>query len=115
MLKATTETGPRETIDAARIPWGWEQLGYDASGWRDAAPIAQQFASSVALARGTQANGSAAEWQLVPRNIPPMEQAMQWHKYRSTDPGLLWLRRLVLAAVKRMDATALRVGDAAPL
>lgn len=40
----------------------------------------------------------------LPLPMPAMEQAMQWHKYRSTDPGLSWLRRLVLAAVARMDA-----------
>jgi LysR family transcriptional regulator, nod-box dependent transcriptional activator len=40
----------------------------------------------------------------LPLTMPPMEQAMQWHKYRSTDPGLLWLRGLMLAAVTRMDA-----------
>jgi DNA-binding transcriptional LysR family regulator len=40
----------------------------------------------------------------LPLPMPPMEQAMQWHKYRSTDPGLLWLRGLMLAAVARMDA-----------
>lgn len=67
--------GPRENIDAAHYPWGWEQSGYDVSAWQDAAPISQQFASPVALARGSQANGSAAEWQLVPRTIPMLEQA----------------------------------------
>jgi DNA-binding transcriptional LysR family regulator len=43
---------------------------------------------------------------LLPLPVPmqPMEQAMQWHKYRSTDPGLSWLRGLLLAAVDRMDA-----------
>jgi DNA-binding transcriptional LysR family regulator len=40
----------------------------------------------------------------LPLPMPPMQQAMQWHKYRSTDPGLLWLRGLMLAAVARMDA-----------
>lgn len=66
--------GPRETVDAALYPWGWEQPAFDASGWQAAAPLAQQFASPVALARGTQANGSAAEWQLVPRSIPLPER-----------------------------------------
>lgn len=66
--------GPREHMDAALYPWGWELPGYDASGWAEASPIVQQFASPVALARGTQTNGSAAEWQLVPRNIPMPEQ-----------------------------------------
>lgn len=59
--------GPREELDAREYPWGWEQPGFNASGWVDAKPIVQQFASPVALARGSQMNGSAAEWQLVPR------------------------------------------------
>jgi DNA-binding transcriptional LysR family regulator len=42
----------------------------------------------------------------LPLPMPPMAQAMQWHKYRSTDPGLRWLRGLMLAAVARMDAVA---------
>ena len=66
--------GPREELDAKQFPWGWEQPGFDASGWVDAKPIVQQFASPVALARGSQVNGSAAEWQLVPRAIPMPEQ-----------------------------------------
>ena len=66
--------GPREDLDASLYPWGWEQPDFDASRWTDAAPIVQQFASPVALARGTQGNGSAAEWQLVPRSIPQPEQ-----------------------------------------
>lgn len=66
--------GPREELDARQVPWGWEQPDFDASGWVDAKPIVQQFASPVALARGSQANGSAAEWQLVPRSIPMPDQ-----------------------------------------
>ncbi|MOA16990.1 Nodulation protein D 2 [compost metagenome] len=41
-----------------------------------------------------------------PLDIPPMEQAMQWHKYRSSDPGLQWLLGLLRAAAREMDATA---------
>ena len=39
-----------------------------------------------------------------PMAIPPMQQAMQWHKYRSQDPGMVWLRQLMHAAAARMDA-----------
>lgn len=50
----------------------------------------------------------AASWPLVvhpaPLTIGPMAQAMQWHRYRSPDPGLVWLRQLALAAARRMDA-----------
>jgi hypothetical protein len=34
--------------------------------------------------------------------MPPFEQAMQWHKYRSLDPGLLWLRTLMQQAARAM-------------
>lgn len=34
----------------------------------------------------------------MPIPMPPMEQAMQWHKYRTRDPGLLWLRHLLQQA-----------------
>jgi LysR family nod box-dependent transcriptional activator len=28
---------------------------------------------------------------------------MQWHKFRSNDPGLSWLRALVVDAARRID------------
>jgi DNA-binding transcriptional LysR family regulator len=34
-----------------------------------------------------------------PLEIPPVRQMMQWHKYRSLDPGLAWLRRAFIASV----------------
>jgi DNA-binding transcriptional LysR family regulator len=44
------------------------------------------------------------EIQPTPMTIDPMEQAMQWHKFRTNDPGLAWLRGLVADAAKLMDA-----------
>jgi LysR family nod box-dependent transcriptional activator len=35
--------------------------------------------------------------------MPEMEQAMQWHKYRSLDPGIVWLRQLLMDAAQEMD------------
>ena len=32
-----------------------------------------------------------------------MHQAIQWHKYRSTDPGIVWLRRVFHDAARLMD------------
>lgn len=40
----------------------------------------------------------------LPLPMKQMTQAMQWHKYRTQDPGLLWLRALMHQAVRRMDA-----------
>lgn len=38
-----------------------------------------------------------------PMAMPVMEQSIQWHKYRTQDPGLIWLRQLMHRAVARMD------------
>ena len=39
----------------------------------------------------------------VPTAVPTMEQSMQWHKHRTSDPGLTWLRALLKEAVAEMD------------
>lgn len=75
------------------------------------------FATLAALVCGTDhvatmharlARAFAAAWPLAikppPLPIERMEQAMQWHKYRTQDPGLAWLRALLRQAVQRMDA-----------
>jgi LysR family transcriptional regulator, nod-box dependent transcriptional activator len=49
-----------------------------------------------------------AAWPIVLRTPPvpitAMEQGLQWHKYRTQDPGLVWLRGLLKKAVERMNA-----------
>jgi hypothetical protein len=59
---------PGETIDARLYPWGWEAAAPGGSGWTAATTVA------AATARGTEAYGSGNEWQLVPRDIPHMEE-----------------------------------------
>jgi DNA-binding transcriptional LysR family regulator len=39
-----------------------------------------------------------------PFPMPEMQQSMQWHKYRSHDPALVWLRNLLHDAARAMDA-----------
>jgi DNA-binding transcriptional LysR family regulator len=43
--------------------------------------------------------------EIRPTPIPfdPMEQAMQWHKFRTNDPGLAWLRNLLVEAARQID------------
>ena len=43
------------------------------------------------------------EMRTPPLPISPMAQGVQWHGYRSQDPGLVWLRGLLRRAVRRMD------------
>ena len=38
-----------------------------------------------------------------PFELPLMTQVVQWHQYRTTDPGLVWLRGLLQQAVIQMD------------
>ena len=49
----------------------------------------------------------AKAWPLEIRPTPMpfdrMEQSVQWHKFRATDPSLVWLRRMLAEAVRRMD------------
>jgi DNA-binding transcriptional LysR family regulator len=75
------------------------------------------FATMPALVVGTEYVATVharlvrhftGRWPLVARQPPlqiePMQQSVQWHKYRTQDPGLLWLRGLLRQAVTRMDA-----------
>jgi DNA-binding transcriptional LysR family regulator len=40
----------------------------------------------------------------VPIPLPKLEQAMQWHKYLTLDPGLMWLRQLMVDAARALVA-----------
>lgn len=36
-----------------------------------------------------------------------VEEAMQWHRFRNADPGLIWLRNLLTESARRIDETDL--------
>ncbi len=61
----------------------------------------------IATVHARLARAFAASWPLVlkasPLQIEPMQQAVQWHRYKTQDPGLAWLRGLLRQAVIRMD------------
>jgi LysR family transcriptional regulator, nod-box dependent transcriptional activator len=85
---------------------------------RRVAVMTYGFAPLPALVMGTELVATVHErlarslqaWPLEirqpPLPIPAMEQAVQWHKYRSQDPGLVWLRDLLRRATQRMDRAA---------
>jgi DNA-binding transcriptional LysR family regulator len=75
------------------------------------------FASAVALVQGTDriatvhgrlARKLAPQWPVVIKESPlplaEMHQMMQWHRYRTNDPGIEWLRRIFLESAREMDA-----------
>ncbi len=61
--------GPGERWDGSQMPWGWQDSGYDDSGWKPAASL------GYGGPRGIQDSHSA--WLLVPRTIPLMEDKPQ--------------------------------------
>lgn len=74
------------------------------------------FAATLPLLVGTEristvherlARLAIARLPLVVREppfaMPEMSQVMQWHRYRTKDPGLAWLRGVFMAAVADMD------------
>ena len=72
---------PGERIDASLYPWGWEQPGFDDSGWSAAVAV-----TGSALPAGASPFGDAAEWQLVPRTIPlPEERTIRFAEVRRAE------------------------------
>jgi DNA-binding transcriptional LysR family regulator len=61
----------------------------------------------IATVHARVARRLAGAWPLeirpTPMKIDAMAQAMQWHKFRTNDPGLTWLRGLVAEAAQRID------------
>jgi DNA-binding transcriptional LysR family regulator len=65
--------------------------------------------SHIATMHESLALTLARLWPLAirpcPIDIPPMTQAMQWHSYRSLDPGMVWLRGIVQKAARHMNGS----------
>jgi len=66
--------------------------------------VGTEFVATV-HARVAQRLVKAFPLEIRPTPMPfdRMEQAVQWHKFRTNDPGLVWLRRLLADAAKHMD------------
>lgn len=58
-------TGPCDRVDAARYPWGWDEVDFDDSSW----------STPIQLSVGLSVNcGTHIDWGLEPRQIPLMER-----------------------------------------
>lgn len=72
----------------------------------------------VATMHAGLAQRLARAWPLAirpcPIDVPPMVQAMQWHRHRVNDAGLDWLRALLRMAVQMRDAAQTPEPDVAP-
>lgn len=60
-----------EHLKSEHYPWGWKKQGYDDSHWTEARIYGE------AQPKGTNPFGNLYGWNLVPRNIPMMEEREQ--------------------------------------
>lgn len=106
---------PQATAGDSFEEWFIKRLGVQ----RRVAATSYGFATVPALVVGTEwvatlharlASQLCAMWPLrllpCPLDIAPMQQSMQWHRYRSTDPGLRWLRGLLAEAAAALPPAA---------
>lgn len=72
-----------------------------------AAPALIVGTDRIATVHGRLARQAAARHPIalreVPLDWPDMSQVLQWHCYRTNDPGIAWLRGIFHAAVRDMD------------
>ena len=71
---------PGESVDGARVPWGWEQRDYRDDDWHTVtAPDRTQSAHRLQLRADPRgpSTGEVSGWQLAPRELPPMEETVQ--------------------------------------
>jgi len=103
---------PPGSIGESFESWFLQRYGIS----RNIAVTTYSFAALPALVAGTEyvttVHARLAEllvqaWPLEirksPLDIEKMQQAAHWHKYRTQDPGLIWLRSMLRRAVQRMD------------
>jgi hypothetical protein len=69
---------PGESVDGARVPWGWELTDYPDTDWYPVVAGSPAIVASMTL-RDAHADGYGdfVGWQLQPRDLPPMEETEQ--------------------------------------
>ncbi len=83
MIGGYYAAAPGERVDAARVPWGWEQPEHRDDDWYtvtvgDGAQLAGKL-QLRADPRGS-VTGEVSGWQLMSRELPPMEESVQRFK-----------------------------------
>ena len=71
---------PGESVNGARIPWGWEKPDYRDDDWYTVAAEERHQSPKRLLLRDDPhgaATGEVSGWQLSPRGLPPMEETVQ--------------------------------------
>lgn len=106
-----SETGPGSSYE----DWFVRRLGVQRRvevttyGFATAAPLVVGT-ERVATLHASLARLLCGTWPLVARPspipIPPMTQTIQWHRSRTRDPGLEWMRMRFREAASKLNSTA---------
>ncbi|MBN2000715.1 hypothetical protein JW935_24410 [candidate division KSB1 bacterium] len=72
MVQGYYVAGPGDRVDGAAYPGGWEQPEFDDGNWDNAAAI-----NNPGVSRGVYNYAGNSAWNLVPRNIPIMDESRQ--------------------------------------
>jgi DNA-binding transcriptional LysR family regulator len=103
-------------VPPAPIPARWKHGWPTSWALRRVEVTSFSFASCVELVQGTDriatvhsrlAHKLAPQLPVVLKESPlplaQMHQMMQWHRYRTNDPGIEWLRRVILESAREME------------
>ncbi len=71
---------PGESVDAARVPWGWQHPDYVDDAWYTVVANDGAHGAGRLQLRADpdgSATGEVAGWQVMPRSLPPMDEVLQ--------------------------------------
>jgi alpha-L-rhamnosidase len=68
VLNTFIVVGPGEQVDGSKYPWGWEEPGFDDSGWSPVRRLDNGIPHGV---------GTDGAWFLHPRSIPALEESIE--------------------------------------
>lgn len=67
-LQTYIVVGPGDNVDGNKYPWNWQEITFNDSKWLSAKTLGNGRAKGL---------GTGAEWDLIPRDIPFMEETIQ--------------------------------------
>ncbi|GET28483.1 alpha-L-rhamnosidase C-terminal domain-containing protein [Prolixibacter sp. SD074] len=79
LLHAYIVVGPTDVVDGSEYPWGWENVDYDDSVWKQASQLNNGQPKGI---------GTETSWTLTPRQIPFMENKMERMKSVRRSEGI---------------------------
>lgn len=77
-LKTYLAVGPCDKVDGESYPWNWQNISFNDSKWFTVKILAKGHAKGI---------GTGTDWDLIPREIPFMEETVQRFKSIRREQG----------------------------